>query len=229
MAQILIIEDTNDIQDIVRNLLSSQYKVISAYSGTEGLLLFHEQGADLILLDIMLPGLAGDEVLAEIRSESDVPVIIMTALSEKKRISDYLLAGANDYVTKPFDLDELSARITVQLRSKNGTDEDLISYGRLSLDQNDFTAHINGKSIRLSKLEFEILRALVQNPKKIFTKEQLYESAWHEEYVYGDNSVNTQLSNLRKKLAELDGEHEYIETIWGLGVRIIQVKEEHDK
>lgn len=226
--KLLIIEDNNEIQQLLLSLFENDYDVISAYSGTEALLLFEKQTIDLVLLDIMLPGKTGDEVLKDIREQSAVPVIIMTALSEKKRISEYLLAGANDYVTKPFDLEELAARVLVQLRNSGITTNENkeLTVGGLSLNSDDFTASACEASIRLSQREFNILSVLMKNPKQIFTKERLYETVWQETYLPGDNSINTHLSNLRKKLAQLDPQTEYIETIWGLGVRIMQVK--HD-
>ena len=116
MASILVIEDNNDIQEILRTLLAEEHEVIQAFSGTEGIMQFDKGGIDLVLLDIMLPGKNGDQVLQAIRQTSQTPVIMLTALGDKKLISQYLLDGANDYVVKPFDLDEVFARVTVQLR-----------------------------------------------------------------------------------------------------------------
>ncbi|MDR0297072.1 MAG: response regulator transcription factor [Streptococcaceae bacterium] len=227
MARLLIIEDNSDIQAILRGQFAAEHTVFQAYSGTEGLLIFREQAIELILLDIMLPGLSGDGVLAEIRAVSQVPVIMLTALGEKERVSRYLLSGANDYVTKPFDLDELSARVAVQLRQLTAPEKSkTLTYGTLSLHFEDFTVSVNGNSARLSRLEFEILAVLMRAPKQIFTKEKLYEAVWQTPAVSGDNSVNTHLSNLRKKLLGLDAGADYIETIWGLGVRMRQVANE---
>lgn len=116
MAKILVIEDNNEIQEILKTLLTEEHEVIQAFSGTEGIMQFDKGGIDLVLLDIMLPGKNGDQVLQAIRQTSQTPVIMLTALSDKKLISQYLLDGANDYVVKPFDLDEVFARVTVQLR-----------------------------------------------------------------------------------------------------------------
>ncbi|MDR2977713.1 MAG: response regulator transcription factor [Streptococcaceae bacterium] len=220
MQKILIIEDNSEIQNILTGLLNTDYQVISAFSGTEGLLLFSEQDVDLVLLDIMLPGKTGDQVLQEIRKVSQIPVMIMTALSEKKRISEYLLAGANDYITKPFDLDELAARVQVQLRGNSPAVSRILSFKNISLDSETFSICAGDRQVQLSATEFEILSTLMKNPKQIFTKERLYEAVWHEIYLPGDNTLNTHLSNLRKKLASLDAENDYIETIWGLGVRM---------
>ena len=223
MARILLIEDNNDIQEILYSLLSEDHEVLQAFSGTEGLRLFQQESIDLVLLDIMLPGKNGDQVLEEIRLQSQVPVIMMTALGDKHLISQYLLAGANDYIVKPFNLDEVAARVTVQLRGSQQAQskpagETLIKNIRLLPDT--FEIASGDQSMRLGKKEFQIFQTLLAHPKKIFTKEELYELVWEETYLPGDNTLNAHLSNLRKKLAQLDSSTDYIETIWGLGVRL---------
>ena len=177
----------------------------------------------MVLLDIMLPGKNGDEVLREIRSSNaTVPVVMLTALGEKALVSQYLLNGANDYIVKPFNLDEVFARITVQLRSQQALtgEEEGQSFKNIRLLKATFEAVCGEKSVRLSKKEYHILQLLLRHPKKIYTKEELFEQVWEESYLSGDNTLNTHLSNLRKKLAQLDPTEEYIETVWGLGVRL---------
>ncbi|MDU2714348.1 MAG: response regulator transcription factor [Streptococcus salivarius] len=223
MARILQIEDNEDIQRILFNLFSEEHDIIQAYSGTEGELLFQSQQIDLVLLDIMLPGKGGEEVLKFIRQRSSVPVIMLTALGDKHLISQYLLDGANDYIVKPFDLEEVYARVSVQLREHikgSSTTENIYQVKNIKINPDSFEVSCNGKTIRLGKKEFQILYTLLQNPKKIFTKEDLYETVWEAPYLSGDNTLNAQLSNLRKKLAQVDDSSEYIETIWGLGVRL---------
>lgn len=223
MARILQIEDNEDIQNILFNLFSEEHEIIQAYSGTEGELLFQSQEIDLVLLDIMLPGKGGEEVLKFIRQRSSVPVIMLTALGDKHLISQYLLDGANDYIVKPFDLEEVYARVSVQLREHikgSSTTENIYQVKNIKINPDSFEVSCNGKTIRLGKKEFQILYTLLQNPKKIFTKEDLYETVWEAPYLSGDNTLNAQLSNLRKKLAQVDESSEYIETIWGLGVRL---------
>ena len=223
MARILQIEDNEDIQSILFNLFSEEHDIIQAYSGTEGELLFQSQQIDLVLLDIMLPGKGGEEVLKFIRQRSSVPVIMLTALGDKHLISQYLLDGANDYIVKPFDLEEVYARVSVQLREYikgSSTTDNIYQVKNIKINPDSFEVSGNGKTIRLGKKEFQILHTLLQNPKKIFTKEDLYETVWEAPYLSGDNTLNAQLSNLRKKLAQVDGSSEYIETIWGLGVRL---------
>ena len=228
MARILIIEDNNEIQEILKTLLSEEHEVIQAFSGTEGMIRFEQGNIDLILLDIMLPGKNGDQVLKAIRQASSVPVIMLTALSDKKLISQYLLDGANDYIVKPFDLDEVFARVTVQLRQKSDKkpveiehpDKLIQQLKNIQFDADSFEIKNSQETIRLAKKECLILQTLLGHPKKIFTKEELYELVWEDTYLPGDNTLNTHLSNLRKKLSQLDPEQEYIETIWGVGVRL---------
>ena len=225
MARILLIEDNNDIQEILYSLLSEDYEVLQAFSGTEGLRLFHQEAVDLVLLDIMLPGKNGDQVLEVIRLQSQVPVIMMTALGDKHLISQYLLAGANDYIVKPFNLDEVAARVTVQLRNQPTVAQEAqasqkLSFKNLVLNPETFELESGEQTVRLGKKEFQILETLLAHPKKIFTKEELYEAVWEEVYLPGDNTLNAQLSNLRKKIAKLDPNEDYIETVWGLGVRL---------
>ena len=228
MASILVIEDNNEIQEILRTLLTEEHDVIQAFSGTEGIMQFGKGGIDLVLLDIMLPGKNGDQVLQAIRQTSQTPVIMLTALGDKKLISQYLLDGANDYVVKPFDLDEVFARVTVQLRqsgehqsgNRREIDNFVQNFKNIQFDADSFEISSTTETIRLAKKECQILQMLLQHPKKIFTKEELYELIWEESYLPGDNTLNTHLSNLRKKLYQLDPNHEYIETIWGVGVRL---------
>lgn len=228
MARILIIEDNNEIQEILRTLLSEEHEVIQAFSGTEGMIRFEQGDIDLIMLDIMLPGKNGDQVLKAIRQDSSVPVIMLTALSDKKLISQYLLDGANDYIVKPFDLDEVFARVMVQLRQNSDKQPAEIEHPdklfhqlkNIQFDVDSFEIKNSQETIRLAKKECLILQTLLRHPKKIFTKEELYELVWEDTYLPGDNTLNTHLSNLRKKLSQLDPEQEYIETIWGVGVRL---------
>lgn len=226
MCTVLVIEDNQEINQLLSDDLSSNYQVLSAYSGTEGLLLFKTEKIDLVLLDIMLPGKNGGEVLKEIRSQSQVPIIMISALDQKKVVSEYLIQGANDYIVKPFDLDEVRARIIVQLRNGQVVQPNKLAtliVGKLQLNQESFTLSNSHKEVRLSKKEFDIFKLLLDNPQRIFTKEALYESIWNETYFSTDNSLNTHLSNLRKKIVQLDETEEYIETVWGLGVRLNQV------
>lgn len=221
MEKILIIEDDVELHELLKTILSDTYETHSAYSGTEGLLLLGNESFHLILLDMMLPGMSGDELLLKIRESSSTPVIILTAMTDKKLVSTSLLNGADDYMTKPFDVNELLARINVQLRKSKPTDSTArYSYKNIELDLTTFQIRYTENLIDLSKKEAEILRLLIQHPKKVYTKEDLYTQVWNEPYYGDENTINVHISNLRKKIAKLDASEKYIDTVWGIGVKL---------
>ena len=223
MKKILIIEDDSEVSELLQTLLSPTYDVTLAYSGTEGLLLLDLNDFDLIILDMMLPGMMGSDVLKSIREKNTVPIIVLTAMNDKKMISETLLNGADDYLTKPFDVDELLARISVQLR-KNGQmiekEMESIVYKNVLLDLNSFKIKCQDSYVDLSKKESEILKLLFLHPSKVYTKEDIYQLVWKEQYFGDENTVNVHISNLRKKLAQLDKEESYIDTVWGIGIKL---------
>lgn len=221
MKTILIIEDNDDMQQLLSGFLAPTFKLVQAYSGTEGLLQFNANHVDLVILDRLLPGKSGDDVLEIIRQTSQVPIIILTALDDTNDIATLLLAGANDYVTKPFNINELQARIAVQLRQKQpATTTAPLTYKRLTLMPDQFTITNGTDSCSLKRKECELLALLFENSTTIFTREQLYERIWQTPYLGDENTINVHLSNLRHKLHQLDPDHDYIETIWGIGVRL---------
>ncbi|MGO2100089.1 response regulator transcription factor [Vagococcus salmoninarum] len=222
MKKILLVEDDLEISEMLTLVLGLEYQIVPAYSGTEGLLQFASQRFDLVLLDIMLPGKTGLEVLLELRQTSQVPIIILTALQDKKMVTDYLLQGADDYMNKPFDNDELKARIVVQLRRSADKSEPLVinQYKNVFLNGNLFQLTLGEEQIQLAKKEYLIFQLLVQNPNKIYTKGDLYEKVWGEAYYGDENTINVHISNLRKKLQKIDPETNYIETVWSIGVKL---------
>lgn len=229
MKKILLIEDHDEMSQMIQTVLSGDYQVTPAFSGTEGTLLFTHDSFDLILLDRMLPGKNGEEVLAEIRQKSQIPVIMLTAMDDKSEVAQLLLQGANDYITKPFDIDELKARIAVQLRqaenlhrtSQNDA-QDQWRYKNIELQPYSFSISNQEKELPLKRKEFEILTYLIQHPKQIFTKENLYEAVWKEPYYGDENTINVHISNLRKKIKELDPNVAYIDTVWGIGIKLAE-------
>lgn len=223
MKRILLIEDDNEMNEMICTFLKEDYELVSAFSGTEGLLLYKVEKFDLILLDRMLPGKNGEDVLKEIRGTSNIPVIMLTAMSAKEDITKLLLAGANDYITKPFNIDELKARIVVQLRNVPQVEaikEEMTIYKAISLMPESFTIACGNEELMLKRKEFEILKLLIENPKKVYTKELLYEAVWNEPYYGDENTINVHISNLRRKLKKLDSENEYINTVWGIGIKL---------
>ena len=228
MARVLLIEDNNDIQEILYSLLSEDHEVLQAFSGTEGLRLFQQEAVDLVLLDIMLPGKNGDQVLEEIRLQSQVPVIMMTALGDKHLISQYLLAGANDYIVKPFSNMELLMRVKAILRrSARGTapaqeeKKSHIPFGDLILDLECQSVLRQGEVIVLTYTEFKILELLVTHKKKIYSLENIYQSIWEEDAV-GDSAIMVHIKNIRKKLEDDSRNPRYIKTAWGRGYYVDQ-------
>ncbi|HRR76320.1 MAG TPA: response regulator transcription factor [Ruminococcus sp.] len=218
---ILIIEDDPDINNMLSTLLSRNgYSTISAFSGTEGLLV-HGSKVDLILLDLMLPGKNGDEIINELKLTKNVPVIIMSAIHDISKKVDLFSLGADDYITKPFHNDELLARIAVRLKGGAGTaEEEKISYKNIELDKSSYTAYCCGKDMELSKHEFDLLFMLMEKPSRTCTKSMIYDTVWDYENSADDNTLNVHISKLRKKLKECDPDSDYIETVWGVGYRM---------
>jgi len=222
MHKILVVEDDIDINSMLCDLLQQNgYEPTAAYSGTEAVLNFKLGTYDLVLLDLMLPGKSGDAVLSDIRAVSDVPLIAVTAVTDKESTVSLLKSGADDYIPKPFDNDELLARIEVQLRRKqSGLIQDNIIFKDIVLNLDEYDASINNKAASLSKREFEILKLLMSHPKKVFTKNNLYESVWQDEFMGDDNTINVHISKIRAKLAKLNPGEEYIQTVWGIGFKM---------
>jgi len=222
MHKILVVEDDIDINSMLCDLLQQNgYEPTAAYSGTEAVLNFKLGTYDLVLLDLMLPGKSGDAVLSDIRAVSDVPLIAVTAVTDKESTVSLLKSGADDYIPKPFDNDELLARIEVQLRRKqSGLIQDNIIFKDIVLNLDEYDASINNKAASLSKREFEILKQLMSHPKKVFTKNNLYESVWQDEFMGDDNTINVHISKIRAKLAKLNSGEEYIQTVWGIGFKM---------
>lgn len=225
MRKILLIDDNPGVSQMISKVLKKEYEVIVAYSGTEGMMIFEQQPIDLVLLDRMLPGKSGDEVLAEIRNISPIPIIMLTALSDKNDIADLLLAGANDYIAKPFNLQELKARIAVQLRNNSSSSlrvsDSSLSYMNLFLFPDTYELGKGKEKLQLKKKEFDLLALLFQHPNKIFSKEALYNHVWKAPYYGDENTINVHLSSIRRKIKQLDPERDYIETIWGIGIKLV--------
>ena len=223
---ILIIEDDTEINDMLRILLKSNgYQTISAYSGTEGVLV-HNDEVNLILLDLMLPGRSGEEIIRELKQKHNVPVIVMSAIHDVNKKVDLFSLGADDYVTKPFHNEELLARIAARLRagatinSADAGSAEVLTYKDIVLNKSDFSALCNSTPMELSKHEFALLQLLMEHPKQTCTKSMIYDTVWDYENSADDNTLNVHISKLRKKLKDCNPEEEYIETVWGIGYRL---------
>lgn len=228
MRKILIAEDDAQINRLVCDYLSSEgFDTISALNGLDAVRLVRENtDISLVILDLMLPFQSGDMVLKKIREFSSVPVIILSAKSETSTKIDLIKMGADDYLTKPFDLDELLVRIEAVLRRSGGgdstdTEEKILTLKNLTLNLNSGTAEVCGKAITLTVKEFAILVLMLKNPSKIWSKANLFESVWGEAYLSDDNTVKVHMSNIRAKIKKQDPDNEYIETVWGMGYRLL--------
>lgn len=223
--KILIVEDDIDINNLLNEILiDEEYHIVQSYSGTEAKLLLERETFDLVLLDLMLPGLPGEEIVTLIRKKYTMPIIIISARLDITTKVNLLQLGADDFIEKPFDIEEVLARIEAQLRrykefSKLEGKKEL-SHKKLVLLEDEMEVKIDGISLKLTKKEYEILYLLLSYPKKVFTKANLFEQVWEDEVYVDDNTLNVHVSNLRNKISELDSENEYIETVWGIGFKL---------
>lgn len=225
-VHVLVVEDDNEINKLLCGIVRrSGYTAQAAFSGTEALLYLDKQEWSLVLLDLMLPGLRGEELLSEIRGRGECPVIIISAEGGQRTKIDALKTGADDYVTKPFDIEEVSARIDSVLRRylrlPAKAAPKVRQHKDLTMDTDAKTVAVGATELILTAREYEILALLLANPKKLFSKANLFESVWGETFLGGEeNTINVHMSNLRNKLAKANPDEDYIETIWGMGYRL---------
>lgn len=218
MKHILIVDDDMHISNMLFEVLTKQdYKVSRAYSGTEALLFLSNEKPDLILLDLMLPGLSGEEVLEKIK---DIPTIIVSAKEDMNNKVNLLLSGAADYVTKPFDMNELLARINIQFRNSNSIlKNDLIVFDDIIINKTNYSVMVNSISVKLTKTEFAILKLLMKNPERVMTKSVILDKISIDTPDCVESSLKVHISNLRKKLKTAGGKN-YIEAVWGIGFKM---------
>lgn len=213
---VLIIDDDAYIGDMLQELLTKNgYDVARAYSGTEALFVIKDKTPDLILLDLMLPGLSGEELLPKVK---DIPVIIVSAKADVDNKVALLLSGAADYVTKPFDTKELLARISVNLR-KSSHLSNMLTFDAIQMDTLNYNVCIDSIPVKLTRTEYAILHTLMQNPQRVFSKDSIMS---HIETLTPDceeSSLRTHVGNLRNKLKEINGK-DYIEAVWGIGYKM---------
>lgn len=217
MKQIAVIDDDIYIGNLLEELLRlNGYGVLRAYSGTEALMLLSRHRPDLVLLDLMLPGLSGEAVLPKIRG---IPVIVLSAKVDVQDKVKLLLDGAADYVTKPFDTSELLARIAVQLRNNGAPLSDVTTVGSLRLDEASHTVWANGVQVRLTKTEYAIARLLMRNPGQVIAKSVILDRITEDTPDCTESSLKQHVSNLRRKLRDAGGK-DYIESVWGIGFKL---------
>lgn len=218
MKTIAVIDDDIYISNMLEEVLKREgYRVLHAYSGTEALYLLEQNRPDLILLDLMLPGLSGEEVLPKIKG---IPVIVVSAKLDVQDKVSLLLGGAADYITKPFHTKELLARIAVQLRSTSVQNAvPLLSFGSLTLNSFSHEVRVQNIPVRLTKTEYAILKLLMQNPDQVLTKSVILDRISEDTPDCAESSLKVHISNLRRKLREIDGQ-DYIEAVWGIGFKL---------
>ncbi|MCM1190009.1 MAG: response regulator transcription factor [bacterium] len=229
MSKILIIEDDMTINGMLRNIIEkSGYAADSAYNGTDGLDMGLHEDYALILLDLMLPEKSGEEIIKELRKANSTPVIILSAKGETRDRIELLRLGADDYITKPFDIDEVLLRIQAVLRRTAQRESHEIIFRELMLKTDSKRVFVNNEELACTVTEYAILELLMKNPDRIFSKRTLYEIVMGEDYLQEDNTMNVHISNLRRKIA-MHTDQKYIETVYGMGYRLTLTAESTGK
>ncbi|MBE6089122.1 MAG: response regulator transcription factor [Clostridium beijerinckii] len=222
--RISIIEDDLEICNLLKEFLKeSGYEIKICNTGIDGMRELRTLTYDLVILDLMLPYKSGDEILRELRSFSNIPVIVLSAKDMVHTKVDLLRLGADDYVTKPFDLNEILARVESNLRrcsSDSNIKKSILIYKDIELNDEEKKVTVNGNTLVLTSKEYNILVLLLSHPQKVFSKANLFESIWNEDYLSEDNTLNVHISNIRNKLKCANPNEEYIETIWGMGYKL---------
>lgn len=226
--KILVAEDDTDINNLISTVLKKkEYLVVQSFSGTEACLRLELEQFDLLILDLMLPGMKGETLLHRIRTEekNEIPVLVLSAKASLSDKVQLLTAGADDYMTKPFEPEELLARVYACLRRRGGmmrpkSETDCISFKNLCLFEESRKVTVREQEVVFTPHEYDILNILLHAPEKVFSRETLYEQVWNGGYYGEDNTVNVHVSNLRKKIAAIDPKEEYIKTVWGIGFKM---------
>ena len=232
MRKVLVVEDDQEIRNLLKNfLVENEFEVDEAKDGNIASDKISDEQYDIILMDMMLPFKSGDVLIKELRDSKDAkkagtPVIVLSAKTMKDTRLEVLRMGADDYIIKPFDLDEVLVRIEVVLRrsenegeSDSGDSSNVLSHNGLVLDKEMNSVTFEGTPVKLTAKEMLLLELFLQNPQKTFTKANLYETVWEDTYYYEDNTINVHMSNLRSKLKKATGQ-EFIETVWGIGYKL---------
>lgn len=229
--KILLVEDDTEISEMLKNfLITENYEVVTACDGESACERFFADEYSIVLLDLMIPKISGMEVMKTIRASSTVPIMIISAKDTDSDKALGLGLGADDYVTKPFSVTEVLARIKANIRRNTqyaaGTaaEQDIITIGNLVLNTGDYSVSKGGRKIELTSKEFEILHLLMKNPKKVYTKEQMYLLVWNDAYLGDENAVNVHISRLRNKIEDNPRDPKYVVTVWGIGYKLGDLK-----
>lgn len=222
MSKILIIEDDMTINGLLRSIIEKNgYAVDCAYNGTDGLAMGLHGDYSLILLDLMLPEKIGEDIVKELRKVNTTPIIVLSAKGETHNRIELLRLGADDYIIKPFDIDEVLLRIQAVLRRTAQQESNEIVFCELVIKTDSKRVFINGDELVCTATEYAILELLMKNPDRIFSKRTLYEIVMGEDYLQEDNTMNVHISNLRRKIAK-HTDKKYIETVYGMGYRLVK-------
>lgn len=225
--KILLVEDDMEISDMLKNfLMTENFEVVTAFDGDSACQKFFADDYCLVLLDLMIPKKSGMEVMKEIREKNTVPIIIISAKDTDSDKTLGLGLGADDYITKPFSVTEVLARIKANIRRstqyvvQTAEEENVFQCGSLVMNTNDYSVLKDGIRIALTAKEFEILRLLMENPKKVYTKEQIYSQVWNDTYFGDENAVNVHISRLRNKIEDNPHNPQIVLTVWGIGYKL---------
>lgn len=225
MNCVLIVEDDSDINNFINDyFVIKGYSTIQAFSGTEGLLrLKNERDICCVILDLMLPGLSGEEIIQEVRKVSDVPIITVSAKNEEEAKIEVLKLGADDFLLKPFNLEELQLKVERNIQKYLNQQ---VSYKKneefknIILNQDTREVFVDGRNVYFTSKEFDILMLLIQNSNKVISKEKIFREVWHEDYCIDTQTVTVHIKNIRKKIKEVNPITPTIETVWGIGFKI---------
>ena len=223
---ILVVEDDVDINNLITKTLEKHdYKVTQAFSGSEALLQLSISEFKLILLDLMLPGMSGENIINKTREKKEIPIIVISAKTSLQDKVNVLNIGADDYIIKPFELEEVIARVNSLLRRYkkyeiNTSSNEVYKFKNIMLEEETRKVKIKEKEIHLTGYEFDILSILIKHPNRVYSRESLYEQVWKNGYYGEDNSVNVHISNIRKKIKSVSEDEDYIKTVWGIGFKL---------
>jgi len=227
--RILIADDEVEILNILKRYLEREgYTVVTASNGEEAIIKFNEHDFQLVILDIMMPRLDGIEVCKRLRDKTNVPIIMLTAKDEEIDKVLGLKIGADDYLTKPFGINELMARIDAHLRrylilsgKMVPTKENTIEYGGLKVDLNSYMVYYQNEPIHLTAKEFDLLKFFISHPNQVFTKAQIFQKVWGDNFIEDDNTVMVHIRRLRKKIEVNPEMPQFIQTVWGIGYKFV--------
>lgn len=228
-ANILVVDDQEEILNLLGKYLEREgYNVDMASDGEEGLICFKKKKYDLIILDVMMPKVDGIEVCKKLRNETNAPIIMLTAKDDEIDKVLGLRIGADDYITKPFSMNEFVARINAHLRRyfvlNSGSaqkNDSVIEFKDLKIDLKSYTVHRGTKEIQLTAKEFQLLKFFANNPNQVFTKAQIFKNVWDDTYIEDDNTVMVYIRRLRKKIEENPEKPRFIQTVWGIGYKFV--------